>query len=358
MAERRQHIGSLSQPLPSHFRRSYEARLGGSKGVRCLSLRMEPKAPWGLADAGPTLTHHGPGDLAVAKFSGLQHCLITTEQLHFLGLGKEAAALRVRRGALSRVHRGVYLVGPAPITDASRLAAAVLACGPPAVISHRGAAFIWGLLPLDPHLVDITLVGIRRPGRPGIRIHHAKSLNRLDLRRRELIPVTSPSLTLLAIAESEDGNVLEQALNSARQMKLVRRGDLHLLRKRTPGRQGWGPLGGLLARDDSDDFSRSKVEAALLRLIRRASLPAPRRNVRIHGHELDFFWPGLRLNVEVDGYEWHSARHRLNSDRDRDTHLASCGIQVVRFTRDQVRFRPEQVLARLAAALALAGAAA
>lgn len=115
-------------------------------------------------------------------------------------------------------------------------------------------------------------------------------------------------------------------------------------------------MAALLAADDLDDFSRSDAEAALLHLIRRASLETPRRNVRVHGHELDFFWPDLGLNVELDGYRWHSARHSLNGDRDRDTHLASCGIQVIRFTRDQLKFRPEQALARLAAAIALASA--
>lgn len=107
-----------------------------------------------------------------------------------------------------------------------------------------------------------------------------------------------------------------------------------------------------LLRDDG--FSRSEAEVAMKRLLALAGLPKPCRNLRVHGHELDFWWPDLRLNVEIDGYAWHSARNDLNRDRDRDMDLASKGIQVVRVTRDQLKHQPELVIARLAAAMALA----
>ena len=59
-------------------------------------------------------------------------------------------------------------------------------------------------------------------------------------------------------------------------------------------------------------------------------LPKPRRNVGAHGHELDFFWPELRLNVEMDGYRWHSTRARLNRDRRRDAELKALWAKYVR----------------------------
>lgn len=179
-------------PLPSQpFR--WALLIGGAGDDRAAFPGMELDPPWGLADPATILARHGQGELAAARFAAVQHCLITTEQLRFLGLEKEAVARRVRRGMLRRLHRGVYLVGPAPITDVGRLAAAVLACGPRAVLSHRAAALLWDLLPLNPRPVDVSLVGIRRPSRPGIKTHYAKY--RSDLRHRELIPVTSPALT-------------------------------------------------------------------------------------------------------------------------------------------------------------------
>ena len=206
---------------------------------------------------------------------------------------------------------------------------------------------------MDATEVHVSLASVHRRDRPGIRVHRMGPISPIDLRRRERIPITSPARTILDLAESSPHSELASAINEARTKRLVYRSQLLELRRRTPGRRGWGPLLTLLRADSTDDFSRQEAEKLMLRLIRRAELPAPRRNVRVHGYELDFFWPDLRLNVEIDGYRWHSARHSLNSDRDRDTHLAAHGVQVIRFSRDQLLI-PELVVARLAAALALA----
>ena len=101
--------------------------------------------------------------------------------------------------------------------------------------------------------------------------------------------------------------------------------------------------------------SAARRQGDLIGLIRDAGLPEPLRNARVHGFELDFYWPQLRLNVEVDGYRWHSTRSRLNRDRDRDAELAARGIRALRISYDQLR-RPRRVVAHLAAAIALARA--
>lgn len=62
----------------------------------------------------------------------------------------------------------------------------------------------------------------------------------------------------------------------------------------------------------------------------------------------------LGINVEIDGYPWHSTRDDLNRDRARDMHLASLGVVVIRITADQLEDEPMLVIARLAAAFALA----
>lgn len=86
--------------------------------------------------------------------------------------------------------------------------------------------------------------------------------------------------------------------------------------------------------------------------MRRAQLPAPRTNVRVHGHELDAYWPDQRLGVEVDGYAVHATRAVFERDRQRDQELMGRGIRVARVMRRQLRDEPEAVVARLAAALA------
>lgn len=315
---------------------------------------MERSAPWGLVDVASVRSAVGPGDLAVAKLSTSQQGNVTASQLDYLGVSRSTISTRVEQGRLHRVHHGVYLVGHLARTDLAHFAAAVLALGPSAVLSHRSAAVLWELLRAEAGCVHVSMLGSGRGQRPGICVHRTTALTNTDFTRRQLIPVTSPARTILDVAEEEGFASAERALNQARIRRLALRSHMAALYARTPGRRGWKVLLPLMREDGTDDFSRSEAEKVLNRLIKRAQLPAPRRNRRAHGIELDFFWPEVRLNVELDGYQWHSARSANNSDRDRDTLLASHGIQVIRFSRDQLRFTPEVVVARLAVALALA----
>ena len=47
--------------------------------------------------------------------------------------------------------------------------------------------------------------------------------------------------------------------------------------------------------------------------------------------EPDYYWPGFRLAVECDGYEFHRDRRAFRNDRRRDRRLAAAGIRVLRY---------------------------
>jgi predicted transcriptional regulator of viral defense system len=83
-------------------------------------------------------------DMAIAAIAAKQNGNITRRQLHGLGLSNSAIANRVATGRLHRVFRGVYAVGRRAITPQERAAAAVLACGPGAALSHSSAMALWG----------------------------------------------------------------------------------------------------------------------------------------------------------------------------------------------------------------------
>ena len=76
----------------------------------------------------------------VAEQARRQHGMITTQQLLACGIGKSGIERGVDSGRLHRVHVGVFAVGHIPPTREARWMAAVLACGPEAVLSHRCAA--------------------------------------------------------------------------------------------------------------------------------------------------------------------------------------------------------------------------
>lgn len=313
---------------------------------------MDGSAPWGLVDAARILARTGPGDLAVAAIATGQEGLITTPQLLFVGLRPGAIRYRRELGRLNVVHRGVFLVGHGRVTPVGRMAAAVLACGPTAVISHRSAAALWDLLQRpDREPIHISSAAHLRQ-RPGLVVHRHKSLTSAETRRRERLPLTSPTMTLLDLAETEPMQVVQRALNEARVRSLVDRQAFARLARQTNGRSGWGPLLEIFRDEGAPDFSRSKAETVLWDLIRSAGLPLPRRNVSVHGYELDFYWPDARLNAETDGRAAHDTGMRFETDRDRDAHLVSLGIRVMRFTWKQLTERPDLVVDLLSAALA------
>ena len=104
-------------------------------------------------------------------------------------------------------------------------------------------------------------------------------------------------------------------------------------------------------------LTRSEAEAKLLALVRSAGLPRPETNVVSSQYEVDFLWRSERVVVEVDGYAFHSSRRAFEADRRRDAELAARGYTVIRVTWRQLVGEPHAVVARIAAALALAGAA-
>ncbi|HET7484775.1 MAG TPA: hypothetical protein VFJ64_05295, partial [Solirubrobacterales bacterium] len=75
--------------------------------------------------------------------------------------------------------------------------AATLACGEEAVISHRSAAALWGMLPDRAETrVEISVPGHGgRRKRPGIRIHRSATLGPDQVTRRLGIRVTTPERT-------------------------------------------------------------------------------------------------------------------------------------------------------------------
>src|SRR3954451_4868136 len=84
-------------------------------------------------------------DRRIAELAERQHGVVALRQLLAIGVTRDAAESRLRRGRLHRIHRGVYAVGHRILTQDGWRMAAVLTAGPDAVLSHYSAADLWGL---------------------------------------------------------------------------------------------------------------------------------------------------------------------------------------------------------------------
>jgi len=176
------------------------------------------------APAGVGLVDETDPDRRVIRLAGGQRGLVKTRELLACGLSERAIAHRVRSGWLIPRHRGVYQVGPVAAPLAAEMAA-VLACGPKAVVSHRSAAFLWGLRARHDGPVDVTLLDARGQQRAGIRMHYTRP-RAGEVIRRHGIPVTSPARTLLDLTSSLPDRDLARAIEEARVQRLVTRAQL------------------------------------------------------------------------------------------------------------------------------------
>src|SRR3954454_21504114 len=110
-------------------------------------------------------------DLAVAKLAASQWGVLSWNELRGCGLSKDAIRVRVRRGNLHPLYRGVYATGHRNVTVEGRFLAAVKACGPNAVLSHYAAACLHDLLKYDGRWIDVTAPAQRK--HPMIRTHRS-----------------------------------------------------------------------------------------------------------------------------------------------------------------------------------------
>jgi predicted transcriptional regulator of viral defense system len=143
-----------------------------------------------------------PLDVRLAALAKRQHGVVSLGQLLDLGLSLKGIAERVRTGRLHRIHRGVYAVSPARLRTEGYWLAAVLACGPGAVLSHRSAASLWELRAAAAPAIDVTVPSRSgRKRRRGIRVHRSSRLTAEEVMTREGIPVTTVARTLLDLAD-------------------------------------------------------------------------------------------------------------------------------------------------------------
>ncbi len=291
-------------------------------------------------------------DRVIKALAKANNRVVTYRALEAAGIGGNLITLRVATGLLHRIHHGVYLLDPPE--KASRvtlMTAAVEACGPTAVLSHRSAAELWALLPGHPGYIEVTVVAHNAGDRPGIRRHRVPVLGRADIRTRHGVSVTSPARTVLDNARHPD---LEELIGTGLAKGIVTERQIEQAIERCVNRRGARRVRALLNQDGGPRRTRLWAERRLLSLIREAGLPVPLTNRMLHGCQVDAFWPEYKLVVEVDSWRFHGDRDSFETDRARDAILAAHGYHVLRFTARQLEHQPLVVLGQLAAALALA----
>jgi very-short-patch-repair endonuclease len=303
-----------------------------------------PKGPQRFFDEpnGKSVAASKGATAIIRKLAERQHGVVARWQLVEAGLGSGLIQQRVRAERLLQLHQGVFAVGHRRLTRYGEWMAAVLACGPNAVLSHASAAGLWAVRGSRGPIEVLRTSGNRKPH--GVRLHQTRHLPTADITRVANIPVTTIERTAVDMAPRLDRRQMERFLVDADRAGYLSWATLSRVLERPGGRKGMGRLRRVAARVDPQmRETRSDAEIDFFALCRDHGLPLPQVNVLVEGYLVDFHWPRERLIVETDTYSFHGDRRAFERDRKATVVLSSAGYLVHRFTWEMIESEPLSV---------------
>jgi predicted transcriptional regulator of viral defense system len=285
----------------------------------------------------------------IARIANAAHGVVTRAELLDAGITPAQIKARVGNGALLREHRGVYRVGHrAPSLEATYMAA-VLACGPGALLCGWAAAFLFGLVrgsatappaevrTLTERRVDGVITRRSRRGAPG------------DGTTLRAIPITTVAATLVDLASSMNADQLARACHEAAVRHRTTPALVDAVLARHGNAPGAAKLRSVLHGDAK--VTLSALENRFLVRLREAGLLLPVTNRRAGRRYVDCRWPELHLTVELDSYRFHASRHAWEQDRRREREAHARGDGLRRYTYGDVFEDPALMMAELRALL-------
>ncbi|HEY2054920.1 MAG TPA: type IV toxin-antitoxin system AbiEi family antitoxin domain-containing protein [Solirubrobacterales bacterium] len=308
------------------------------------------------------MTEHnvdGPKTADIERFSAHQHAVgelalsqngvVTLEQLEGLGLSERTIHQREEAGRLHRIHQRVYSLTPKVMTQRGRFMAAVLACGPEAVLSHRSAAYLWGLVDSWEEPIDVTAPNRRGRSPEGVAAHRDGSLQSIDKTTLHGIPVTTVARTILDFAAVEPDWKVRKVVAQAEVLQILDKPKLRALLKRSRRRRGVARLRLILDTiHPQTKRTRSELERLFLELCAKRSVPEPEVNIWLLApngkrFQADFLWRDARLIVEADSRRFHDTDSAFVDDRKRRQQLELAGWRVSQCTWEEVEREPRRL---------------
>lgn len=284
-----------------------------------------------------------------------QDGVVTRQQGIAAGYSVDQIDRLLTRGALTVIRPGLYRSPSAPVTWRSQAWAVLLAAGPLAVLSHGVAARVRQLDGVPAYdAFEITVPSRRRPRSVGNATVHRLSLPGHCRVTVAGLPVTSPERTIVDLACQLPTEAAMRILTDGLRSGVVQSRRLDECLARAAGRTGVERARNAVRL--ADPRIESVLEHELLGIIRGIGIAVvPQCEVR-HGGEfvarLDFAVPALRLGIEADGYASHSRRGQFERDHERRAALRVAGWELLSFTANQIRQRPDRVATIVTATVA------
>jgi hypothetical protein len=290
-------------------------------------------------------------DQRAAAIAARQHSHIKRGQLREAGLSDQMIDDRIACGRLIVVHRGVYRVAGAPLTWAGRATAAVLASPDGAVVSHRCAAYLWGLEGFGPPgTIDVTVDRhTKTRSRPGLRVHESKAFHLRDETTRKGVRCTGVARTILdSCAVAEDDFEALCGLDSALRRHLTTWDELWrcLVLHAARGRNGIARYRRILKKRHGKRVPDMTIAAMTLELLLDAGLPEPESEVWVlkRKYRIDLAYRKLKIAVECLGKDGHLNDEAFEYDPVRRNALLLAGWIVLEVTWQRLIDEPEKIV--------------
>jgi hypothetical protein len=303
-------------------------------------------------------------DLAdhVHDFGREQHSIVTRRQLRAVGMTDDDIDDELATRRLLREAPGAFRPWGVKRSWHLRASAAVLSARAPALISHRSAAWLYGIDEHQPGIIDVTVPRHRRPrSRPGVQFHESRQFEVATATAavRDGLAVTGVARTILDSCSVVPG--LPDRLDlfdEARRLKLVDWDDLWdcLIVHTGRGRRGLQRYRDVLLTRDGTAPAGTKFARRVGLLLESAGLPTP-----VYEHpvphpegkyyiDLAYLRP-RKVAVECIGKIGHDFERAFEMDPVRRNYLQLLGWLVLEVTWRRFVNAPETVVAEVLQAL-------
>nr|WP_155912619.1 MULTISPECIES: hypothetical protein [unclassified Mycolicibacterium] len=271
-------------------------------------------------------------------------------------LSRRTFDAHLKTGSLERIWQGIY--SRSEPDDWTRLRGLDLAAGKSVPVCLGTAAALYGFdteNPKDLHVLNP--VGSHLRHADGLVIHRRDGAPMTTVQGR---PATAAAWTAIEVARTLRRPRVLATLDAALRSGTCDRVELSRAVTKQPGRRGIVAVRELLPIADPRAESPMESEARLVMI--DGGLPMPELQYEVIDgrgklRRLDFAWPQYKVAAEYDGLDWHSGADAMLADRGRTSALMDIGWTSVSMVFEDVRYRPDELIARINAQFGRARAA-
>jgi hypothetical protein len=274
-----------------------------------------------------------------------QGYVATTAQLLAV-LSRSQLDTMITNGQLVKVWPGVY--SREEPDNLVRLSGVDLRAGEPVAMCLGTAAAAFGF-----DTEDVVDLHVLNPDH-----HQLRHCDGLFVHRREGAPLTevdgrpatAPAWTAVEVARSLHRPRALATLDAALRSGTCTASELWAAAVQQSGRRGIVAVRELIPLARAEAESPMESEARLVMI--DGGVPPDQLQYEIidrNGRRwrVDFAWPGRKVAVEYDGFDFHSDTEKFRRDRQKRAALQELGWSVVSVVFDDVRYQPQDMLRRI-----------